>query len=95
MNNEPPPQYQAGDTDQGVYYTARHLLHALQQLDDRLLDYPLVLIHGKQLHKPNLIQGLLPTPTPVDQKSVESKPPSLLTLGELTDLRPDSGEPAR
>ena len=68
------------------YYTARHLLGVLQKMDDRLLDYPLVLVHGKRLQKPILIQGLLPVPTAVDQRTVESKPPSLLTLGELTDL---------
>jgi hypothetical protein len=89
MNDERAPQ-DASD-DEPIYFTARHLLHALQQLDDRLLDYPLVLIHGRQLHKPNLIQGLLPTPTPVDQNAVESKPPSLLTLGELTDLSGQDG----
>jgi hypothetical protein len=70
-----------------VYYTARHLLHALQQLDEHLLDYPLILVHGKELQKPHLIHGLLPTPTPVDRETVESKPASLLTLGELTKLR--------
>jgi hypothetical protein len=68
------------------YYTARHLLTALQQLDDDLLDYPLVLVHGKKLQKPILIQGCVPAPTAVDQRAVESKPPSLLMLGELTDL---------
>jgi hypothetical protein len=72
-----------------VYYTARHLLQALQQLDENLLDYPLVLVHGKELQKPHLIHGLLPTPTPVDRKTVENKPASLLTLGELTELRLD------
>jgi hypothetical protein len=61
-------------------------MEALQQLDEHLLDYPLVLIHGKQLQKPILIQGLLPMPTPVDRQWVESRPPSLLTLGELADL---------
>jgi hypothetical protein len=66
-------------------------MEALQQLDEHFLDYPLVLVHGKQLQKPILIQGLLPMPTPVDRHSVESKPPSLLTLGDLTDLRSQNG----
>jgi hypothetical protein len=74
------------ENESNRYYTTRHLLEALQQMDDRLLDYPLVLVHGKRLQKPILIQGLLPVPTPVDQRTVESKPASLLTLGELTDL---------
>jgi hypothetical protein len=67
------------------YYTARHLLQALQALDERFLDLPLVLIHGKELQKPNLVQGLLPAPTPVNRAAVETKPPSLLTLGVLVD----------
>ena len=74
-------------TESNQYYTARHLLEALQQMDDQLLDYPLVLAHGKRLQKPILIQGWVPVPTPVDQHAVEAKPPSLLMLGELTDLR--------
>jgi hypothetical protein len=69
------------------------LLTALQQLDDDLLDYPLVLVHGKKLQKPILIQGWVPVPTSVDQRAVESKPPSLLMLGDLTDL--DNGQDAR
>ena len=72
--------------DEPIYYTARHLLEALQKLDEPLLDCPLVLIHGKQLHKPNLIRGLLPTLTPIDQEAVEAKPPALLTLADLTKL---------
>jgi hypothetical protein len=47
------------------------------------LDLPLVLIHGKELHKPNLVQGLIPAPIPVNRDVVDSKPPSLLTLGQL------------
>jgi hypothetical protein len=62
------------------------LLTALRQLDDDLLDYPLVLVHGKKLQKPILIQGWVPVPASVDQRAVESKPPSLLMLGDLTDL---------
>jgi hypothetical protein len=66
-----------------VYYTARHLLEALKSLDDSLLDYPVLLVHGKELQKPNLISGFLPAPTPVDATVVESKPPSLLTLAVM------------
>ncbi len=76
------------DGEQQIYYTARHLLAALQNLKPHLLDMPLVLIHGKSLHKPHLIQGLLPTITPVLREVVEAKPPSLLTLGELVDSIP-------
>jgi hypothetical protein len=78
------PEQESPD-DEVKYYTARHLLHALQALDDRFLDLPLVLVHGKELHKPNLVQGLLPAPTPVNRAAVEAKAPSLLTLGELFD----------
>lgn len=67
------------------YYTARHLLDALSALDEKYLDRPLVLIHGKSLHKPNLVQGLLPALTPISRTAVDSKAPSLLTLGELVD----------
>jgi hypothetical protein len=66
-----------------TYYTARHLLQALQALDDALLDAPLVLIHGKTLDKPNLIHGFLPALTPCDQATVDSKKPSLLTLARF------------
>lgn len=66
------------------YYTARHLLEALRNLDDEYLDMPLVLIHGKSLQKPNLVQGLIPAPTPVRHSAVDSKKTSLLTLGLLT-----------
>ncbi len=72
---EPEPQY----------YTARHLLEALRALDEKYLDRPLVLIHGKSLHKPNLVQGLIPALTPISRSAVDSKAPSLLTLGELVD----------
>jgi len=82
------------DDDEVQYYTARHLLQALQSLDDQFLDLPLVLVHGKGLHKPNLVQGLIPAPTPVSRTAVEAKPPSLLTLGALIDDRPmDNAEP--
>ena len=70
------------------YYTARHLLAALQSLEDPYLDLPLVLVHGKELQKPNLIRGLIPAPTPVSRAAVEAKPPSLLTLGHLIDDEP-------
>lgn len=75
----------ADNGSEPVYYTARHLLKALEQLDPALLDLPLVLIHGKELQKPRLIQGLLPTPTPVVREAVEAKQTSLLTLGQLVD----------
>ena len=79
--------YPADDSDEAdvKYYTARHLLHALQALDEQFLDLPLVLVHGKGLQKPNLVQGLLPAPTPINRAAVEAKPPSLLTLGALVD----------
>ena len=66
-----------------MYYTARHLLQALQNLDEGLLDYPLLLIHGKELQKPNLIHGFVPAPTPVKLEALEAKKPSLLTLAQL------------
>jgi hypothetical protein len=66
-----------------VYYTARHLLQALSNLEDRLLDLPLVLIHGKDLSKPNLVSGIIPAPIPVERGVVEEKKPSLLALADL------------
>jgi hypothetical protein len=66
-----------------VYYTARHLLESLKNLDDALLDYPLVLVHGKDLTKPNLVHGLIPAPVPIDRGTVEEKKPSLLALADL------------
>jgi hypothetical protein len=66
-----------------VYYTARHLLQALRTLDDSLLDLPLVLVHGKELDKPNLVSGIIPSPIPVDRTVVEEKKPSLLALADL------------
>jgi hypothetical protein len=69
--------------EEQVYYTARHLLQALNNLDGSLLDLPLVLIHGKELTKPNLVQGLIPSPVPVDLATVGEKKPSLLALADL------------
>jgi len=66
-----------------VYYTARHLLQALSSLDDALLDLPLVLVHGKELNKPNLVSGIIPSPIAVDRMVVEEKNPSLLALADL------------
>ena len=69
--------------EEPVYYTARHLLQALNNLEDRLLDLPLVLVHGKELTKPNLVNGIIPSPIPVDRALVEEKKPSLLALADL------------
>ena len=69
--------------EEPVHYTARHLLQALNNLEDHLLDRPLVLIHGKDLTKPNLVSGIIPAPIPVDQTLVEGKKPSLLALADL------------
>jgi hypothetical protein len=69
--------------EEPVYYTARHLLQALRELDESLLDLPLVLVHGKELHKPNLVSGIIPTAVPVDKNVVEEKSPSLLALASL------------
>jgi hypothetical protein len=71
------------DSDPPVYYTARHLLEALRTLEDRLLDLPLVLVHGKDLTKPNLVSGFIPSPVPVDRTAAEEKKPALLVLAEL------------
>jgi hypothetical protein len=43
--------------EEPVYYTARHLLQALSNLDENLLDLPLVLVHGKELNMPNLVSN--------------------------------------
>ena len=75
-----------------LYYTARHLLEALQGLDPNLLDLPLVLVHGKELHKPNLVQGFIPSPVPVDREAVEAKNPSLLAVSFLGRLRKTNGK---
>jgi hypothetical protein len=69
--------------EEPVYYTARHLLEAINSLDESLLDLPLVLIHGKELTKPNLVTGIIPTPIRVDRSLVEAKKPSLLALADL------------
>jgi hypothetical protein len=69
--------------DAPVYYTARHLLQALSDLDESLLDLPMVLVHGKRLTKPNLVSGIIPTPVPVDWAAVEQKKPSLLALADF------------
>jgi hypothetical protein len=66
-----------------VYYTARHLLQALTNLEDSLLDLPLMLVHGKDLTKPNLVSGIIPTPILVDRAVVEEKKPALLALANL------------
>jgi hypothetical protein len=72
-----------GKKEEPVYYTARHLLQALSSLDDSLLDLPLVLVHGKELDKPNLVSGMIPSPVPVDRMAVEEKKPALLGLADL------------
>jgi hypothetical protein len=72
-----------GKKEEPVYYTARHLLQALSNLDESLLDLPLVLVHGKELNKPNLVSGIIPSPIPVDRTVVEEKKPSLLALADL------------
>ena len=69
--------------EEPVHYTARHLLQALNKLEDNLLDRPLVLIHGKDLTKPNLVSGIIPAPIVVDQTLVEGKKPSLMALADL------------
>jgi hypothetical protein len=69
--------------EEPAYYTARHLLLALSNLEDSLLDRPLVLIHGKDLTKPNLVSGIISAPIPVDKALVEAKKPSLLGLADL------------
>ena len=66
-----------------VYYTARHLLQTLNNLDDALLDRPLVLFHGKRLTKPNLVNGIIPSPISVDRTVVDEKKPALLALADL------------
>jgi hypothetical protein len=73
----------ANKKEEPVYYTARHLLEALQNLEESLLDLPLVLIHGKELTKPNLVSGILPAPIPVNRKAVEEKKPSVLAFAQL------------
>ncbi len=67
-----------------IYYTARHLLEQLNNLEPALLDSPLLLVHGKDLHKPNLIHGFIPAIMPVKLEIVEAKSPSLLTLASFS-----------
>jgi hypothetical protein len=69
-----------------MYFTARHLLELLKGMDEHRLDMPLILVHGKGLHKPNLIHGFIPAPVPVDGTAVQAKAPALLALGQLTEL---------
>lgn len=69
--------------EQPIYYTARHLLSALSNLDDSLLDLPLVLLHGKHLTKPNLVNGIIPAPVPVDKTCIEAKEPAILVFAEF------------
>lgn len=73
----------SAEHNQPIYYTARHLLSALSNLDDSLLDLPLVLLHGKHLTKPNLVNGIIPAPIPVDKGYVEAKEPALLVFADL------------
>ena len=74
-------------SDEEMFYTARHLLEALQGLDESLLDHPLVLVHGKDLHKTHLIHGFVPSPLPVVKTEVEAKKPALLVLASLAKLK--------
>ena len=39
-----------------------------------------MLIHGKDLTKPNLVSGIIPSPIPVDRVAVQQKKPSLLAF---------------
>ena len=73
--------------DDSQYFTARHLLQMLQALEPSYLDMPVIFIHGKDLDKPNLIAGFLPSAVPVDKDHVEEKKPSFLSLGHLTKLK--------
>ena len=82
------------EEEEPVYYTGRHLLQALNNLEDSLLDRPLVLIHGKDLTKPNLVSGIIPAPIPVDQTLVEAKKPSLLALADLLLNPVANGKPS-
>lgn len=69
--------------DEHLYYTARDLLQALRNMDDQLLDLPLMLLHGKELTKANLVSGLIPCPITVGRQAVDEKKPSLLTFAAL------------
>ena len=74
---------EVGKKEAPVYYTARHLLQALNNLESRFLDLPLVLVHGKELTKPNLVAGIIPVPIAVERIVVENKQPSLLALADV------------
>ena len=68
------------------------LLQALNNLDESLLDLPLVLLHGKHLSKPNLVNGIIPAPIPVNQNHVEAKgasPSGLCRLAECEQHKSD------
>jgi hypothetical protein len=71
--------------DEKLYFTPRHLLEILKHLDEPLLDMPLVLVHGRGLHKPNLVHGFVAAAVAVDRTTVESKAPSLLMIAQLSD----------
>ena len=71
-----------------VYFTPRHLLAILRSLDVALLDMPLLLVHGKDLDKPNLVQGFVPAAVSVDRNIVQVKAPSLLMLANLSEPPP-------
>ena len=75
-----------------VDYTARHLLQALSSPDEAFLDLPVVLVHGKDLSKPDLVSGIVPSPVPVDRAVVEEKKPSLLALADLRQGHRSVGE---
>ena len=82
------------EEEEPVYYTGRHLLQALNNLEDSLLDRPMMLVHGKDLTKPNLVSGIIPAPIPVDQTLVEAKKPSLLALADLIRSTNANGIPS-
>ena len=75
----------AKSCEEKLYFTPRHLLEILKHLDEGLLDMPLVLVHGRGLDKPNLVHGFVPAAVSVNRAVVESKAPSLLMIGQLTD----------
>jgi hypothetical protein len=51
-----------------------------------------VLVQGKDLSKPNLVSGIIPTPVPVDRAVVQEKKPSLLALADLCQGHRSVGE---
>jgi hypothetical protein len=83
LSNADLEEEKVGMNGESVYFTARHLLQTLNALEDRLLDLPLMLVHGKKLTKPNLVSGVIPTPVPVERDVVEKKKPSLLALADV------------